>query len=99
MEWTDDYKGYYVTQNTGLMQLFVSNHGDRQLNGAPSSISVLEEIINSIGTKLEVLTDSSIRSGQDLPKAKALGVTAGLIGRPMAYGVGAHGEKGAQNLS
>lgn len=87
-----------MAQNTGADAIVVSNHGGRQLDGAPSSISVLEEIINAVDTKLEVLIDSGIRTGQDLLKAKALGATAGLIGRPMVYGLGAYGEKGAQRV-
>ncbi|MDE5039689.1 alpha-hydroxy-acid oxidizing protein, partial [Francisella tularensis subsp. holarctica] len=66
--------------------------------GAPSSISVLEEIIDSVDRKLEVLIDSGIRTGQDLLKAKAIGATAGLIGRPMVYGLGANGEQGAYRV-
>lgn len=87
-----------MAQNTGAEAIVVSNHGGRQLDGAPSSISVLEEIIGAVDTKLEVMIDSGIRTGQDLLKAKALGATAGMIGRPMVYGLGAYGEKGAQRV-
>ncbi|AXA32952.1 alpha-hydroxy acid oxidase [Francisella adeliensis] len=87
-----------MAQNTGADAIVVSNHGGRQLDGAPSSISALEEIISTVDTKLEVLIDSGIRTGQDLLKAKALGATAGLIGRPMIYGLGAYGERGAQRV-
>lgn len=87
-----------MAQNTGADAIVVSNHGGRQLDGSPSSISVLEEIIDAVDSNLEVLIDSGIRSGQDLLKAKALGATAGLIGRPMVYGVGAYGEKGVQRV-
>lgn len=87
-----------MAQNTGADAIVVSNHGGRQLDGAPSSISVLEEIISCVDSKLEVLIDSGIRNGQDLLKAKVLGATAGLIGRPMVYGLGAYGEKGAQRV-
>lgn len=85
-------------KNIGADAIIVSNHGGRQLDGAPSSISVLEEIIDAVDRKLEVLIDSGIRSGQDLLKAKALGATAGLIGRPMVYGLGAYGEQGAYRV-
>lgn len=85
-------------QNTGAEGIIVSNHGGRQLDGAPSSISVLEEIVDAVDSKLEVLIDSGIRSGQDLLKAKALGARAGMIGRPMIYGIGAYGEKGARRV-
>lgn len=82
-----------MAQNTGADAIVVSNHGGRQLDGSPSSISVLEEIIGAVDTKLEVMIDSGVRTGQDLLKAKALGATAGMIGRPMVYGLGAYGEK------
>ncbi|MCL4111791.1 UNVERIFIED_CONTAM: hypothetical protein GTU68_018047 [Idotea baltica] len=87
-----------MAQNTGAEAIVVSNHGGRQLDEAPSSISVLEEIIGAVDTKLEVMIDSGVRTGQDLLKAKALGATAGMIGRPMVYGLGAYGEKGAQRV-
>ncbi|KIP30985.1 FMN-dependent dehydrogenase family protein [Francisella tularensis subsp. holarctica] len=93
-----DTQDAIMAQNTGADAIVVSNHGGRQLNGAPSSISVLEEIIDAVDRKLEVLIDSGIRTGQDLLKAKALGATAGLIGRPMVYGLGAYGEQGAYRV-
>jgi len=93
-----DSEDAILAQNTGANGIVVSNHGGRQLDGAPSSISILEEIIDAVDSKLEVLIDSGIRSGQDLLKAKALGATAGLIGRPMVYGIGAYGEKGAERV-
>ncbi|MBK2109623.1 alpha-hydroxy acid oxidase [Francisella tularensis] len=93
-----DTQDAIMAQNTGADAIVVSNHGGRQLDGAPSSISVLEEIIDTVDRKLEVLIDSGIRSGQDLLKAKALGATAGLIGRPMVYGLGAYGEQGAYRV-
>ncbi|AFJ42758.1 alpha-hydroxy acid oxidase [Francisella orientalis] len=93
-----DTQDAIMAQNTGADAIVVSNHGGRQLDEAPSSISMLEKIVGAVDTKLEVLIDSGIRSGQNLLKAKALGAKAGLIGRPMVYGLGAYGEQGAHRV-
>jgi len=78
----------------GADAIVVSNHGGRQLDGAPSSIRVLPEIVDAVGDKTEVLMDGGIRSGQDLLKALALGARGALVGRIMAFGLGAGGEAG-----
>ncbi|MGN6157962.1 MAG: alpha-hydroxy acid oxidase [Devosia sp.] len=80
--------------DNGADGIVVSNHGGRQLDGAPSTIRVLPEIVDAVGHKTEVLMDGGIRSGQDLLKALALGAKGCLIGRIMAYGLGAGGEAG-----
>ena len=80
--------------DNGADAIVVSNHGGRQLDGAPSSIRALPEIVDAVGHKTEVLMDGGIRSGQDLLKALALGAKGALIGRIMAYGLGAGGEAG-----
>jgi L-lactate dehydrogenase (cytochrome) len=80
--------------DNGADAIVVSNHGGRQLDGAPSTIRVLPEIVDAVGSKTEVLMDGGIRSGQDLLKALALGAKGALIGRIMAYGLGAGGEAG-----
>ena len=80
--------------DNGADAIVVSNHGGRQLDGAPSSIRVLPEIVDAVGHKTEVLMDGGIRSGQDLLKALALGAKGALIGRIMAFGLGAGGEAG-----
>ncbi|HEY9009571.1 MAG TPA: alpha-hydroxy acid oxidase [Devosia sp.] len=78
----------------GADGIIVSNHGGRQLDGAPSTIRVLPEIVDAVGHKTEVLMDSGIRSGQDVIKALALGAKGTFIGRAMNYGLGAGGEEG-----
>ena len=78
----------------GADAIVVSNHGGRQLDGAPSSIRVLTSIVEAVGQKVEVLMDGGIRSGQDLLKALALGAKGAFIGRPILYGLGAGGEAG-----
>ncbi len=78
----------------GVDAIVVSNHGGRQLDGAPATIDVLPSIVDAVGNRLEVLFDSGITSGQDLLKALALGARAGLIGKAFLYGLGAGGEAG-----
>src|SRR5437763_16004353 len=79
---------------TGANALVVSNHGGRQLDGAPSSIEALPEIVDSIGSKMEVMFDSGIRSGQDVMRALALGAKSCMIGRAYVHGLGAFGGPG-----
>jgi len=78
----------------GADGIIVSNHGGRQLDGAPSTIRVLPEIVDAVGSKTEVFMDGGIRSGQDVIKALALGAKGTFIGRAMNYGLGAGGEAG-----
>ncbi len=78
----------------GVDAIVVSNHGGRQLDGAPASIDVLPSIVDAVSGGTEVLFDSGILSGQDLLKALALGARAGLIGKAFLYGLGAGGEAG-----
>ncbi len=80
--------------NVGADAIIVSNHGGRQLDGALSSIRVLEEIVDAVGDKIEVHLDSGIRSGQDVLKALAMGAKGTYIGRAYVYGLGAMGEAG-----
>jgi L-lactate dehydrogenase (cytochrome) len=79
---------------TGAGALIVSNHGGRQLDGAPSSISVLPKIADAVGSEIEVLFDGGIRTGQDIMRALALGAKSCMIGRAYVYGLGAGGEAG-----
>jgi L-lactate dehydrogenase (cytochrome) len=78
----------------GADALVVSNHGGRQLDGAPSAISALPAIVEAVGGRAEVWMDGGIRSGQDVLKAVALGAKGTLLGRPHLYGLGALGEAG-----
>jgi isopentenyl diphosphate isomerase/L-lactate dehydrogenase-like FMN-dependent dehydrogenase len=79
---------------SGADAIVVSNHGGRQLDGAPSSITALPAIVAAVGRQIEVWMDGGIRSGQDVLKAWALGARGTLIGRAMVYGLGAMGEAG-----
>jgi L-lactate dehydrogenase (cytochrome) len=80
--------------DSGADALIVSNHGGRQLDGAPSSISALPAIVEAVGHRIEVHMDGGIRSGQSVLKAWALGARGTYIGRSMLYGLGAMGEEG-----
>lgn len=81
---------------SGADAIIVSNHGGRQLDGAPSSISMLPRIVEAVGDKIEVHVDGGIRSGQDVLKALCLGAKGVYIGRAFLYGLGAGGREGVK---
>ena len=83
-----------LAAQSGADALVVSNHGGRQLDGAPSSIRVLPEIVDAVGSQIEIHLDGGVRSGQDVLRARALGAQAVYIGRPFLYGLGAMGQAG-----
>ena len=78
----------------GADAVVVSNHGGRQLDGAPAAIAALPAIVDAVGERMPVLFDSGVRRGQDVVKALALGARACLIGRAFVYGLAAQGEAG-----
>jgi L-lactate dehydrogenase (cytochrome) len=83
-----------LAADAGADAIVVSNHGGRQLDGAPSSIAALAEIVDAVGDRVEVWMDGGIRSGQDVFRALAVGATGTLIGRAYIYGLGAMGQAG-----
>jgi L-lactate dehydrogenase (cytochrome) len=89
-----DIEDAKIAATLGVSAIVVSNHGGRQLDGAPSSIAALPAIAESVGNDVEVLFDGGIRSGADVLRALALGAHACLIGRAFVYGLGAAGEAG-----
>ncbi|WP_295637994.1 alpha-hydroxy acid oxidase [uncultured Methylibium sp.] len=89
-----DVEDARLAADSGADALVVSNHGGRQLDGAPSSIAALPEIADAVGSRIEVWMDGGIRSGQDVLKAVALGAKGTMIGRAFLYGLGAMGEAG-----
>lgn len=89
-----DVEDAKMAAKSGADAIIVSNHGGRQLDGAPSSISMLQPIVDAVGDKIEVHVDGGIRSGQDVLKARALGAQGVYIGRPFLYGLGAMGKDG-----
>ncbi|WP_304305912.1 MULTISPECIES: alpha-hydroxy acid oxidase [Pseudacidovorax] len=82
----------------GADAIVVSNHGGRQLDGAPSAIRALPAIADAVGRETEVWLDSGVRSGQDVLKARALGARGTMIGRAFLYGLGAFGEAGVTRV-
>ncbi|MGA1676720.1 MAG: alpha-hydroxy acid oxidase [Pseudomonadales bacterium] len=80
--------------DSGAQALIVSNHGGRQLDGAPATIDVLPEIARAVNGRMEVWMDGGIRSGQDVLRALASGATATMIGRAFLHGLGAMGAAG-----
>jgi L-lactate dehydrogenase (cytochrome) len=89
-----DLEDARLAAKSGASALVVSNHGGRQLDGAPSSISALPRIADAVGGEIEVMFDGGIRSGQDLLRALALGARSCLIGRSYIFGLAAAGEAG-----
>lgn len=84
--------------NHGADAIIVSNHGGRQLDGAPSTISVLPRIVDAVAGRCEIYLDGGVRSGHDMLKAISLGARAVFIGRPMLYGLGVAGEAGVSRV-
>lgn len=83
-----------LAAQSGADAIVVSNHGGRQLDGAPASIDALPSMVEAAGEHLEVWMDGGVRSGQDVLKARALGAQGVLIGRSFLYGLGAFGQAG-----
>ncbi|MBR0875555.1 alpha-hydroxy-acid oxidizing protein [Bradyrhizobium tropiciagri] len=89
-----DVEDAELAAKSGAQAIVVSNHGGRQLDGAPSSIEVLPEIVDEVGSQLEIMFDGGIRTGMDIMRALALGAKSCMIGRAYAYGLGAGGQEG-----
>jgi L-lactate dehydrogenase (cytochrome) len=89
-----DIEDARIAVKTGAAALVVSNHGGRQLDGAPSSISALPPIVDALGSEIEIMFDGGIRSGQDIARALALGARSCMSGRAYIYGLGAGGQAG-----
>lgn len=87
------------SHKVGADGVFVSNHGGRQLDGVPSSISALPRIADAVGDRMDIILDSGIRHGSDVVKALAVGATAAAIGRSWAWGLAAAGERGVEYVA
>ncbi len=81
----------------GADGIIVSNHGGRQLDAAPSTVDTLREIKGALPEQVVVMVDSGVESGVDIARFLAQGASAVFAGRAFLYGVGAHGEQGAQH--
>jgi L-lactate dehydrogenase (cytochrome) len=82
----------------GIDGLVVSNHGGRQLDGAPASIDALPAVVEAIGGRIPILVDGGVRRGADVVKALALGAAACLLGRPQLWGLAVAGEAGVAHV-
>ena len=82
--------------NHGASGVIVSNHGARQLDATPATISILPEIVDAVGGKVEVYVDGGIRRGTDVLKAIACGARAVFIGRPVLWGLASGAEAGVR---
>jgi L-lactate dehydrogenase (cytochrome) len=78
----------------GASAIVVSNHGGRQLDGAPASLKVLPEVVAAVNGQAELLMDGGVRRGSDIVKAICLGARAVLLGRAYAFGLAAAGKPG-----
>ncbi len=84
--------------SAGAAGIVVSNHGARQLDGAPASLSALPGVVEAVAGRCEVLLDGGIRWGTDVFKALALGARAVLLGRPILWGLAVAGDSGVQHV-
>lgn len=82
----------------GADAIVVSNHGGRQLDGVPATLTVLPEIAKAVNGQTKIIVDSGIRSGLDVVKALALGADACMIGRAWSYALAARGEEGVSHV-
>jgi L-lactate dehydrogenase (cytochrome) len=82
----------------GVDAVALSNHGGRQLDGAPSTLSLVAPVVDAVGNRTEVICDGGIRRGSDIVKAVAAGATAAMAGRAYLYGLGAAGERGVDRV-
>ncbi|CAI0470785.1 unnamed protein product [Linum tenue] len=82
----------------GAAGVIVSNHGARQLDYSPATITVVEEVVRAVKGKIPVIVDGGVRRGTDVFKALALGAQAVLVGRPIIYGLAAKGEQGVKQV-
>jgi len=85
-----------IAADLGADAIVVSNHGGRQLDGAPTPVAAFPKIRDTVGDRVELLFDSGIRSGLDVLKALGLGARAVFLGRPFLFGLGAYGEAGVR---
>ena len=82
----------------GVEGIVVSNHGGRQLDGAPATLDVLPEVVEAVGGRAEVYLDGGVRRGADVLKALGLGARAVLVGRPILWGLSVNGEAGVTEV-
>jgi len=82
----------------GVDGIVVSNHGGRQLDGAPAGIAALPEVVDAVAGRVPVLMDGGVRRGTDILKALALGASAVMVARPLIWGLAVDGEAGVSHV-
>jgi L-lactate dehydrogenase (cytochrome) len=97
-------KGVQTTEDAllavdaGVNAIALSNHGGRQLDGAPATLSLVSPVADAVGGRIEIICDGGVRRGSDIVKALAAGATAAMAGRAYLYGLGAAGEAGVDQV-
>jgi L-lactate dehydrogenase (cytochrome) len=91
----DDAK---LAAGAGVEAIALSNHGGRQLDGAPAAFSLVAPVADAVGGRTEIICDGGVRRGSDVVKAVAAGATAAMAGRAYLYALGAAGERGVDRL-
>lgn len=87
-----------LAKEAGVSGIILSNHGGRQLDGAPAALDILPDVVQAVGSEIEILIDGGITRGSDIIKAMALGASGCLIGRAYLYGLAAGGEQGVSRV-
>ncbi len=87
-----------LAAESGLEAVALSNHGGRQLDGAPAPVDLVRPVADAVGDRVQVICDGGVRRGSDIVKAVALGATACTIGRAYLYALGAAGERGVDHV-
>ncbi|MDP7551073.1 MAG: alpha-hydroxy acid oxidase [Acidimicrobiales bacterium] len=87
-----------LAADSGVAAIALSNHGGRQLDGAPTPFELVPDVVEAVGHRIEVICDGGIRRGGDIVKACALGAAAVMTGRPHLYALGAAGERGVDHM-
>jgi L-lactate dehydrogenase (cytochrome) len=87
-----------LAAEAGVAAVALSNHGGRQLDGAPAPLGLVAPVADTVGDRVEVICDGGVRRGSDIVKAVALGARACMAGRAYLYGLGAAGERGVDHV-
>jgi L-lactate dehydrogenase (cytochrome) len=87
-----------LAANAAVEAIALSNHGGRQLDGAPATFPLVAPVADAVGDRTEIICDGGVRRGSDIVKAVAAGATAAMAGRAYLYGLGAAGERGVDRV-
>ena len=87
-----------LAADKGVDAIALSNHGGRQLDGAPATLPLVAPVVDAVGHRTEILCDGGVRRGSDIAKAVAAGASAAMAGRAYLYGLGAAGERGVDRV-